>query len=82
MANPDSTVVSEIKTARDAVISAIAEGRLTVSYTIRGRTHASADPTATLLRLEELLDIYERKVAVASRSPMRFARLQRPRGIG
>lgn len=80
LAASDAGFLEELKTARDAIVAAIAGGRTTVDYMIRGRRHVNEAPTEALLRIEELIDIYERKAARSGRSTFRLARLQRPRG--
>ncbi len=80
MAAADSTHLEALKTARDAIVAGIAAGRLTVDYMIRGRRHTVEASTEALLRLEEAIQIYERKVSRASRGTFRLASLQRARG--
>lgn len=82
MANSDSVTLSELKSARDAVITGIADGSRVVEYTIRGR-QVKREPSGELLtQLEDLIDRYELKSSRATTSPFRYASLQRPRGIG
>lgn len=75
MANDDSATLAALKTARDAVIAALASGESTVSYTIRNRTHTVEPSSQLLLNLEELIDTYERKSSRGTTSPFRLARL-------
>ena len=75
MANSDSATLTALKTARDAVLTAIAGGELTVQVTVRGRTIQSSDPAMTLQRLEALIAIYTRKTRDAATSPLRVAKL-------
>lgn len=79
MAQSDSAVVESIKTARDAIIAAIADGQTVVQYTIRGRSKTTTDPSATLLKLEELLQTYEGKALRGTVSPFRLAALYNAR---
>lgn len=80
MAAADSAHLEALKTARDAIVAGIAAGRLTVDYMIRGRRHTTEASTEALLRLEDVIRIYERKVARASGGTFRLVSLQRPRG--
>jgi hypothetical protein len=82
LALSDSDHLEALKTARDAIVAGIAEGRLTVDYMIRGRRHTVEASTDALLRIEQSIEIYERKAARGSRSTFRLASLQRPRGRG
>lgn len=79
MALSDADHLEALKTARDAIVAGIAAGRLTVMYMIRGRQHQVEASTDALKRLEESIQIYERKAARSNRSTFRLARLQRPR---
>lgn len=80
MANSDASHLEALKTARDAIVAGIAAGRLTVDYMVRGRRHTVEASTQALLRIEESIEIYERKAARSTRSTFRLASLQRPRG--
>ena len=79
MALSDADNLEALKTARDAIVAGIAAGRLTVMYMIRGRQHQAEASTEALNRIEELIQLYERKAARSTRSTFRLARLQRPR---
>lgn len=61
MPQTDAQVLDDLKTARDAVLAAIAEGRLTVRYKIGNREHETKDPIAALDGLENLIERYETK---------------------
>lgn len=80
MARSDAEHLEALKTARDAIADGIAQGRLTVDYTIRGRRHTTEASTEALKRLEDSIEIYEAKAARGSRKVFRLASLQRPRG--
>ena len=82
MAASDASFLESLKTARDAIVAAIAAGRLTVSYSIRGRMHQTEASTEALERLDKLIEKYEAKTARASSSPYRLASLKRPSGRG
>jgi hypothetical protein len=79
LALSDADNLEALKTARDAIVAGIAEGRLTVMYMIRGRQHQTEASTDALRRLEDVIQIYERKAARATNKTFRLARLQRPR---
>jgi hypothetical protein len=70
LALSDSDHLEALKTA----------GRLTVDYMIRGRRHTVEASTEALLRIEESIEIYERKAARGTRRTFRLASLQRARG--
>jgi hypothetical protein len=76
----DADHLEALKTARDAIVLGIAEGRLTVDYMLRGKRHTVEASTEALLRLEQSISIYERKAARSGRGTFRLASLQRPRG--
>jgi hypothetical protein len=80
MARSNSAHLDALKTARDAIVDGIAAGRLTIEYTIRGRTHVTSDPVNALKNLEASIAIYESKVARDNRQVFRVASLRRPRG--
>jgi hypothetical protein len=80
LAASDSDHLEALKTARDAIVAGIAAGRLTVDYMIRGRRHTVEASTEALLRIEESIEIYERKASRAARRTFRLASLQRARG--
>lgn len=61
MPQTDSQVLEDLKTARDAVVAAIAEGRMTVRYKIGTREHETLDPLRALEGLEKLIQLYETK---------------------
>lgn len=77
MAQTDSEVLEDLKTARDAVVSAIAEGRMTVRYKIGGREHEMLDPIKALDGLEKLIERYETKSNRDSGSAQNLAKLTR-----
>lgn len=82
MANSDAVTLDELKTARDAIITGIADGSRVVEYTIRGR-QVKREPSGELLtQIEDLIDRYAIKSERSTRSPFRYASLQRPRGVG
>ena len=78
MANSDAAFLSELKTARDAITTAIAEGRLTVEYLIRGRRHRVEQPTVALRNLDELIVSVQSRINRASRRRNRVAKLSYP----
>jgi hypothetical protein len=69
-----------LKTARDAIVAGIAEGRLTIDIMIRGRRHTVESPTEALKQIEESIRIYEGKEARSTRRTFRLVSLQGPRG--
>ena len=75
-----ASVLAAYETARDAVLLAIAEGRLTVTYIIRGRTHTVSDPVAALKGLEAIIATYRDLASRSTRSPFRLAYLSKPVG--
>ena len=77
MANSDATHLEALRTARDAITAAIAEGQLTVSYAIGRRTVTVEANTEALERLEGLIDSAESKASRAAGGAMRLARLRR-----
>ena len=77
MAQTDSEVLEDLKTARDAVLAAIAEGRMTVMYRIGNREHETLDPIKALDGLEKLIERYETKSNQDSTSARNLAKLTR-----
>lgn len=77
MSQTDAQVLEDLKTARDAVLSAIAEGRMTVRYRIGNREHQTLDPMAALKGLEDLIERYETKTNRDSTSARNLAKLTR-----
>lgn len=81
MARSDSANLEALKTARDAIIDGIAEGRATVKYKIGNREHEVEPSSKVLANLEDLIQMYESKVSRSSTGGMfRLAKIQRPRG--
>ena len=77
MASSDAQTLTNLQTARDAILAAIAGGLLTVSYSLGNETHTVEASTAALQRIEELIAIYTRKASRASQSPFRPVALRR-----
>ncbi len=77
MASSDADALNALKTARDAILAAIAGGSLTVEYTLGGETVRVEASTEALSRIESLIATYTRKASRASRSPFRVASLRR-----
>ena len=77
MPQTDAQVLDDLKTARDAVLSAIAEGRMTVRYRIGNREHQTLDPMSALNSLETLIERYETKANEDSSSARNLAKLTR-----
>ena len=77
MANSDAAYLEALRTARDAVVAAIATGQLTVEYQV-GRRMVEVEPsTEALERLDTLIDAAENKVARAATSVMRLGKPSR-----
>ena len=73
MANSDAATLTELKTARDKIITAIAtHAGGVVMITVRGRTKQLADPGRTLAEIEKLIRRYELKAARKTKSPVRL----------
>lgn len=81
MARSNAEHLEALKTARDAIVDGMAEGRLTIEYQIRGRVHRTSDPGATLKSLDALIEAASRRAARDSRSTYRVATIQRARGF-
>lgn len=77
MALSDAAILEELKTARDAIVSAIADGSATVEYEIRGRRVRREASSTVLRQLEESIKIYETKTSLATRSRFRLGTLAR-----
>lgn len=77
MPQTDAEVLEDLKTARDAVLSAIAEGRRTVRYKLGNQEHEMADPFGALDRLEKLIERYETKANRDSGSARNYAKRTR-----
>ncbi len=82
MSLSDADHLEALRTARDAIATAIAGGQLTLSYTVRGRTHDVANPVQALEQIETSIALYERKVNRQSRPRLRPVSLSRPLGRG
>lgn len=74
MPNTDAQVLEDLKTARDAVVAAIAEGRLTIRYKIGSKEHETKDPIAALNGLETLIERYETKANRDTSSARNYAK--------
>ncbi len=75
MADSDATVLENLKTARDLVIDLIAAGdERVIEYEIRGRRVRRQATAANLKSLQELIGIYEKRVAAASGIAKVYAR--------
>lgn len=66
MANSDSEVLANLKTARDAIIAQIASGSPVVQYSVQGVMVRRADHTMALNEIEALISQYEDRVARAT----------------
>jgi hypothetical protein len=77
MANSAASHLEALKTARDAIVAAIAEGQLTVMYRLGRREVTVSDPVLALERIERSIEIYEKKASRAATSPFRLAKLGR-----
>ncbi len=80
MSDSNAAYLEALKTARDAIVAGIAAGRLTVTYKIRNREHTTSDPVLALKRIDESIDIIEKKVSRATTSPYRLASMSPARG--
>lgn len=77
MANSDAAHLEALKTARDAIVAALAEGAVVVRYKVNNREVEREASSSVLAELEKAISIYERKVSRAATSPMRVASLGR-----
>lgn len=82
MASSDADALNNLKTARDAILAAIAGGSLTVSYSFGNETVTVEASTAALERIENLIGVYTRKATRSARSPFRVVSLRRASARG
>lgn len=62
MALSDADYLEQLKLARDALVANLIEdSEAIITLTIRGRTKTVADPAAELQRLQDLINVLERK---------------------
>ena len=77
MPQTDAQVLDDLKTARDALLSAVAGGRMTVRYKIGTREHETKDPVAALKGIEDLIEMYETKANRDSGSARNYVKFTR-----
>ena len=78
MANSDSAYLEQLKTARDILVAnIISDEEVLVQITIRGRTKIVANPVQELKRLQDIIDILEKKVLDRSTPRWRFGSFRR-----
>lgn len=73
---------TQIETAIDAVLTALADGKDTVEYEIRGRRHRMVPSVELLDKLEQVYARVKRRANQETTGPFRLARLSRPSKIG
>jgi hypothetical protein len=74
----DASVLTALETARDALITAIAAGRMTVRYKVGNQEHWTESPSVALMNIEDLIDKYRRR----SGQRMRVASIRGARNRG
>jgi hypothetical protein len=62
----DSEILEQYKLARDAIVTAIAEGSHSVEYRVGSRQVRRTDPAVALREIERIIGMYETKVAGAA----------------